>query len=261
MLVIVLVISEWGAPTKEKSKITITSTSTITTKENESPLSPEPVGPPLFSIAVERPVQSLVVMVLAVAGRVAIAAEEPAATPAPKRERLISPHVAKMLADVSARQQPPAAATETSGASAAGQRVPSEERDVPANGIVRLSPYLVRDSKWLPSREDVMTRAAVEQMAMEKYFGEETSLYRVMNMVSPVHLWRKIPVLGRHPFMIGQFNGPGSGPASGEYTNEDRARARYEKDRMTERWNDLMGLVPPAERARVINPEAPTPLK
>ena len=187
------------------------------------------------------------VILLATASQVAIAAEEPAAGAAPKRERLVSPHVAKMLSDVSARQPSPAAATEP-------PRAPAAERDVPANGIVRLSPYVVRDSKWLPSRQDVMTRSAVEQMAMEKYFGEETSLYRMMNMFSPVHAWRKIPVLGKYPFMIGQFNGPGSGPASGEYTTEDRARVMYEREQLRQRWEDLSGFPSPT-------PPKPAPLK
>jgi hypothetical protein len=215
----------------------------------------------LFSTAVDHPVQSLVVIALVVAGRVAIAAEEAA----PKRERLVSPHVAQMLADVAAKQQP-AAASGTTGESAGGQRGQGQERDVPANGIVRLPPYLVREPR-LPSREELMTRHEIEQLAMDKYFGEETSLYRVMNLFSPVYLWRKIPGLGKFPFMIGQFNGPSSGPARGEYTTEDRARVRYEKERMDERMSDLMGLLSAEDRARVANPEAapaqprPAPLK
>jgi hypothetical protein len=170
-----------------------------------------------------------------------------------------------MLADVAAQQQS-AAASGAAAESAARQRGQAEGRDVPANGIVRLPPYLVREPR-LPSREELMTRHEIEQLAMDKYFGEETSLYRVMNLFSPVYLWRKIPGLGKFPFMIGKFSGPGSGPASGEYTTEDRARVRYEKERMDERLSDLMGLLSPDDRARVANPEAapapsrPAPLK
>jgi hypothetical protein len=226
---------------------------------------PEPVGLALFSTTVDHPVQSLVVIALVVAGRAVIAAGEPAANTAPKRERLVSPHVAQMLADAAA-QQPSAVSTGAPVESAARQRGPGQERDVPANGIVRLPPYLVREPK-LPSREELMTRHEIEQLAMDKYFGEETSLYRVMNMFSPVYLWRKIPGLGKFPFMIGRFSGPGSGPASGEYTTEDRARVRYEKERRDERMSDLMGLLSAEDRARVANPEAatarprPAPLK
>src|SRR5436189_6483884 len=103
----------------------------------DSTLLPEPVGLSRFSIVVDRPIQSLVI-VLVVASQAAIAAEEPTAkATAPARDRLVSPHVAKMLADVAARQQPSAAEAGTPG-EAARPRAPSEERDVPANGIGRL---------------------------------------------------------------------------------------------------------------------------
>jgi hypothetical protein len=124
---------------------------------------------------------------------------------------------------------------------------------------VRLPQYLVREPK-LPSRDEVTSRRSLEQMAMQKYLGDETGLYRVMNMFSPAALWQKIPVLGKNSrFMIGRFSGPGSGPASGEYTNEDQAMARYEADKKRERMENLMGLISPAELAKAFNPEAPPP--
>jgi hypothetical protein len=185
-----------------------------------------------------------------------VAAEEEGA--AAKRARLVSPHVAEMLTDVARRT--PAATEPAPAADATGRPHGSASAaDMPANGIVRLSPYLVREPR-LPSREEVTPRHSLEQMAMQKYFGDETSLYRVMNMFSPVYLWRKIPVLGKNSrFMIGQFHGVGSGPASGEYTNEDRAMSLYEADKMRARWAELMGLLSPAERVRVFNPDAAPP--
>src|SRR3954471_21095178 len=92
----------------------------------------------------------------------AVCAAEGAGEPTPARQRLVSPHVAQMLTDVAARQPMPATAP-VDAESAARPPAQTEERDVPANGIVRLPAYLVRDSK-LPSREEVMSRRAIEEM-------------------------------------------------------------------------------------------------
>jgi hypothetical protein len=191
----------------------------------------------------------------------AMGAEEATATEAaPTRQRLVSPRVAQMLADVAAREPASASNSTAPTEAAARSRMGSEDRDVPANRIVRLPDYIVRAPR-LPPREEVMSRRSLEQIAMQKYFGDETSLYRVLNMFSPVHVWRKIPVLGKFPFMIGQFSGPGSGRARGAYTNEDRAMELYEFERMRERWETMMGLLPAEQRERVAHPDRPGPWK
>jgi len=210
-----------------------------------------------FSAGVDRPVPWLVVIALALAGRVGHAAGAAASPAEPARQRLVSPHVARVLAEVTARQVGSAAPAVSSDAR---PRLEAGVRDVPANGIVRLPAYLVREPR-LPSSEEVMSRHAREQVAMQKYFGEETSVDRVLNMFSPVYLWRKIPVLGKHPFMIGQFHGRGSGPARGAYTNEDRAMERYEADQMRERWDALAGLLSAEAAERVAHPDRPAPAK
>jgi hypothetical protein len=212
----------------------------------------------------DRPIHLWAALALAITAP-ATGAEETSSDSTAKRPRLVSSHVANVLNDLAAREVPP---TPVAGAataeSAARQRIEAASPDVPANRIVRLPDYIVREPR-LPSREEVTPRRSLEQMAMQKYFGDETSLYRVLNMFSPVHLWRKIPGLGKFPFMIGQFNGPGSGPARGQYTTEDRAMSMDEADRMRERSENLMGLLSLEDRARALNPEAtpprPVPLK
>jgi hypothetical protein len=201
---------------------------------------------------------SLAGALLGIAGATfVIGAEETAVTAAaPARPRLVSPRVAQMLADVAAREPVAASTPIATTEPAAPQRVAGEIRDVPANGIVRLPDYIVREPR-LPPREEVMSRRSLEQVAMQKYFGDETSLYRVLNMFSPVHVWLKIPVLGKFPFMIGQFSGPGSGRARGAYTNEDRAMELYEIDRTRERWENMMGLLPAEQRERLASPDRP----
>jgi hypothetical protein len=183
------------------------------------------------------------------------AEETTAAATAPTRQRLVSPHVAQRLAEVAARHPTPVAeapVTEATAESAARQRVAAEARDVPANGIVRLPDYIVRDRK-LPSPQEVMTRKALEQYAMQKYLGDERGFDRgFLNLFNVASLWKKIPLIGKVPI-------PGM---LGFVTNEDRALQMYYDDRNRQRWSDALEFLSPAERDRVLrHPDRPAPLK
>lgn len=94
----------------------------------------------------------------------------------------------------------------------------------PANTIVRLPDYVVRERKppRLPEPEEVMSPREREQLALQRFLGDEQGLDRALSMVTPVHLWRRIPLLGRFPFL-------------GFETNEQRAVRLYEEARRTER--------------------------
>ena len=70
-------------------------------------------------------------------------------------------------------------------------------REQPANGIVRLPDYLVREPK-LPTPEEVRSRRELERYAMDKYLGPENGFDRgVLNLFTFPQLWRKIPLLGQ----------------------------------------------------------------
>lgn len=197
-------------------------------------------------------------IVLGGAGVASLCAAEAAGA---KRPRAVSERLARNLAEVMPKHAPADGAAVVATSAASGNRLPLGA-ETPANGIVRLPEYLVRERKpaALPSAEDVMSRRSLENLAMEKYLGEETDLRRVLSMFTPLDIWRRIPVLGKHPFAIGGFSGPGSGPAQPLQTNAERAMAMYERDRRRERWANLEGLMSP-DLAPAPPAESPPPRK
>jgi hypothetical protein len=170
-----------------------------------------------------------------------------AAANAATRQRLVSPHVAQMLTEVAARQPAPVAepaVKEVTAESAARQRVAVEARDVPANGIVRLPDYIVRDRKVkLPTPQDVMTEQELARYAVRKYFSDGHEFWGRIDLGA---VWQTIPILGRIlPLM----------------SIEQRAMERYQDERYRERWSDAMSLLSPADRERVKHPDRPPPSK
>lgn len=160
----------------------------------------------------------------------ALADEPAAAQQAPKvASPVASPRVIHMLSAATPKFVP----DKKSDASAARARV---EHDVPANGIVRLAPYIVRELP-LPKREEVMTPSELEKMAMQRYLGDEDGLDRgVLNLFTVKSLWKKLPVLGRYPLV-------------GFSTNEERAMAIYRDEKAKEESAKLEGLYAPEGRA------------
>ena len=154
------------------------------------------------------------------------ASEDTAATESPAgpgRERAISPHVAALLAATAPKFETPDPAA----------MKPEVARmdisaDKPANGIIRLPSYMVREPR-LPTPEQVMTARAVEQYAMKKYLGPENGLDRgVLNLFTIAQFWRKIPVIGQilpPPFL--------------SITNEERAMMFYAEDERLRKMNDF----------------------
>jgi len=80
-----------------------------------------------------------------------------------------------------------------------------------------------------------MSRRQLEQVAMQRYLGDEQGLERALSMLTPVHLWRKIPVLGRFPLVTFE-------------TNEQRAMRMDEAARIKARWEALSGLMSPQSK-------------
>lgn len=99
---------------------------------------------------------------------------------------------------------------------------------VPANTIVRLPPYIVRQDK-LPDAEEVLTEPELAKVAMRRYLGDEQGLDRALNVVTFKHLWKKLPVLGRYQLV--DFE-----------TNEERALRIYREKKKAEQWAELAGL-------------------
>ena len=145
----------------------------------------------------------------------------------PKHERAISPHTAAMLAATRPKFEPVKPAKNNDGAA---QKPPVEE-DRPANGIIRLPNYVVRDSK-LPTPSEVMTRKELERYAMNRYLGPADGFDRgFLNLFTIAQLWQKIPLIGR--FVPAPF---------GSVTNEQRAMMMYYEDERLRKMNDLMDL-------------------
>ncbi len=178
----------------------------------------------------ERPVCRLLVgFAIAAAVSWGGAAEPVRETPT-TRERVVSPRVAGMLGAAVPKYSPPPVpvAEPAEGAPAASRRIAAADRPVPANGIVRLPEYVVRERKpaKLPDPEEVMSPQQLERIAMQRHLGDEQGLERALSVLTPVHLWLKIPVLGKFPFR-------------GFQTNEDRAMDLYWKAQKAERWEYL----------------------
>lgn len=153
-------------------------------------------------------------------GAVAARAEEPPA-------RAISPRVAEVLRstlptyDEVVRQQAPSPKPPA-------QPVAGLETDP---GVAALPRYIVKEGK-LPTPEQVMSRRAIEEVAMNRYLGPKDGLDRgYLNAVTMKELWQKIPVIGKIvPFPIPSL------------TNAERAMIKYNEDLRVQRKNDLMEL-------------------
>jgi hypothetical protein len=131
--------------------------------------------------------------------------EAPAAPDAP---RAVSPAVAVMLAAAMPKYAPP----KTKAVKRAP--TPPTEEAKPRNGIVHLSPYIVRGEKP-PTDQDIMTKSGLEQWAMNTYLGSTHDFDRgVLNHTTLDQMWSKIPVIGKVPFF-------------GSASNESRAMTHY----------------------------------
>lgn len=151
-----------------------------------------------------------------------------AAAPAPP-PRKTSPRVSALLSAATPRYDPAAAAREAEEA----RRRLELQRVTPANEIVRLAPYIVREPK-LPKPEEVMSPRALETLAMQRYLGNEDGLDRgVLNLFTVKSLWKKLPVLGRYPLL-------------GFATNEERAIAIYRAEKQAEEMETMRSLLSPA---------------
>lgn len=170
-----------------------------------------------------------------------------------KPKQPLSPKVAGMLAAVAPKYEPPA------GAEGSVPAVTSSP-ELPANRIVRLPQYLVRAPR-VPTADEVMTRSEREKFAMQRFLGDETSLDRSLNMISIAGLWAKIPVLGKYPFIVGQYSGRDAGLPVGPRTNEQRALTLLEREEFARKMADLSSLLSPALKppAGTENPPASPP--
>lgn len=128
-----------------------------------------------------------------------------AATPEPaptesstaKGPRAVSPHLAAVLAEKMPKFEAKPEdknATEQSGSTDAGAL-----DDQPANGIVRLPSYIVRETRP-PTAQDVRSAVGLESYAMNKYMGDAQGFSRgVLNHFRLERLWSSIPLIGKIP--------------------------------------------------------------
>ena len=163
------------------------------------------------------PVRHFLVFSAVLLGRGAVVAQETAPavelanTPAaPRRERAVSPRVAALLA---------ASMPKYDGPKPGEAKLATGARDKPANGIVRLPDYIVREPR-LPTPEQVMTQKAVEQFAMNQYLDPKDGFDRgLLNAFTIAQWWQKLPLIGHLlPCPIPSM------------TNEQRAMVYYYED-------------------------------
>lgn len=174
----------------------------------------------------DRPVRFLLLLGAVFFGRSAMGAAEavPTVEPvesaaAPKRERAISPRMAALLTAATPKFEAPKPAEAKPAAVA---------RDKPANEIIRLPDYIVREP-LLPTSQQVMTRKAIESYAMNRYLGPENGLDRgFLNLFTIAQFWRMIPLIGR--FIPAPF---------GSMTNEERAMMYYAEDERKQQMSEL----------------------
>jgi hypothetical protein len=118
--------------------------------------------------------------------------------------------------------------------------------DTTASGAVRM-PDFVLSSPKLPGAEEVMTRAEMEKMAMNRFLGSETGLDRgFLNLITIDELWQRIPVLGRFEFLS-------------SVTNEQRATAMYRAEKQAELFAEFSHLSALAKKAGIAVAPASSP--
>lgn len=173
----------------------------------------------------------LALAVMLLGGAVAMRAEERSQTspnppPVAAPARAISPRIAEVLRatlpsyDDAVRQQ-------TAPPKAPPNPIVALETDP---GVASLPTYVVNEGR-LPTAAQVMSRRAIEEVAMNRYLGPKDGLDRgLLNAVTLKQLWQKIPVLGKLPLPIPNVS------------NEERAMQRYYDDLRVEQKKDLMEL-------------------
>jgi hypothetical protein len=161
------------------------------------------------------------------------AAEEPS-----KPKRPISPHMAAVLASKLPAYAP------TKRAEAKTPAVPALlNNDAPVDpNIVQLPKMIINDEKIIPT-EAVLTEAAREQLAMDRYLGGVDGLDRgFLNRFQIRQLWDKIPLLRRiqTPFFL---------------TNGQRAMIKYREDKAVRQREEMRDLT------RLLHLSEPAPVK
>lgn len=153
---------------------------------------------------------------------------EPAGAPATKPTRAVSPHLAAALAEKMPKFEPKAGAHDAE--KKPGQTGAEALDDQPANGIVRLPRYVVREERP-PSDREMRSARGLEAHAMDKYMGAPGGFSRgVLNRFTFGQAWDRwikgrVPILGRFDWAV---------------TQENEAMKRYYDDEFRK---ELRGLV------------------
>ncbi|QYM78055.1 hypothetical protein K0B96_12130 [Horticoccus luteus] len=158
------------------------------------------------------------------------AASAPSDATGVKHPRAVSPHLAAALAEKMPKFAPEAAAHAAPKAPGQAEAEAEVPGDQPANGIVRLPRYVVREEKP-PSDRDVRSPRGLEAHAMDKYMGAPGGFSRgVLNRFTFGQAWDRW-IKGRVP-ILGRFDW--------EVTQENEAMKRYYDDEFRK---ELRGLV------------------
>ena len=138
-------------------------------------------------------------------------------------ERVVSRHVAELIAASMPKYKPIQARPETVAPI-------DQEIEKPSSEIVQLPRYLVSGSK-LPAPMEVLTKKGLEHYAMDHYIGPEDGLDRgLLNHFTIAGLWKKIPVLGYFRFVSSE-------------TNEERAMRLYNNGELKRKMDELKELM------------------
>lgn len=176
----------------------------------------------------DRPLRFAAGMLACACSALASAAEPASDAPAPKRT--VSPRVAEMLAAARPKFEPAPA-----NAPAPSAPIARFSDDRPANDIIRLPTYIVRERK-LPKRDEVWTEKEQARIGMERYIGPEDGFDRgFLNLINLASLWKKVPVLGKVPL-------------AGFMTNEERGLMLYREAKRKEELENWTDLIPRNQR-------------
>jgi hypothetical protein len=137
-------------------------------------------------------------------------------TPAPRRNRAISPEAAAALAAVAPKFAPPPPKPEKKPE----DEVDAREVDKPKNGIIRLPKYVVREAKPpIFSEREIHTKQGLAELAIRRYLSETD---QVLNRF---HL----------PFLSA--------------SNEERAMMMYAEDERLRKMSDTADLANMADKS------------
>jgi hypothetical protein len=145
---------------------------------------------------------------------------------APAKRRAISAHMAEVLA----AKLPPYDPTKREAPKPAESSPVLTDTAPTDPNIVQLPKVIINEGR-LPTPEEILTEAALAEIAMNRYLGSKDGLDRgFLNRFTIAQFWQKVPILGKiAPGLFG-------------VTNEQRAMSLYRIDQQLRKKQNMLDL-------------------